>query len=140
MAVGLGAFFIIGIRGIQSNLLRDFALEAGPDTPDLFLIDIQADQVAALQRFLAERAGHEPRVLPVLRARITQVRGKAVTLDTVEDVRGRGSLAREYRDMPAAARGNERVVAGRFWDPSPADRPRISIEESIRERFGNRRG
>ena len=55
MAVGLGAFFIIGIRGIQSNLLRDFALEAGPDTPDLFLIDIQADQVAALQRFLAER-------------------------------------------------------------------------------------
>jgi putative ABC transport system permease protein len=137
MAVGLGAFFIIGIRGIQSNLLRDFALEAGPNTPDLFLIDIQADQVADLQRFLAERTGHQPRVLPVLRARITQVRGKAVTLDTVEDVRGRGSLAREYTvTYRPRLEGNERVVAGRFWDPSPAHRPEISIEESIRERFG----
>jgi putative ABC transport system permease protein len=137
MAVGLGAFFMIGIRGVQSNLLREFALEAGPNTPDLFLIDIQADQVAGIQRFLTERTGHQPRVLPVLRARITQVRGKAVTLDTVEDVRGRGSLAREYTvTYRPRLEGNERVVAGRFWDPSPADRPEISIEESIRERFG----
>jgi putative ABC transport system permease protein len=137
MAVGLGAFFIIGIRGIQSNLLRDFALEAGPTTPDLFLIDIQADQVAGLQRFLEERTGHRPRVLPVLRARVTQVRGKAVTLDSVEDVRGRGSLAREYTvTYRSRLEANERVVAGRFWGPSPADRPEISIEASLRERFG----
>ena len=114
MAVGLGAFFIIGIRGVQSNLLREFALEAGPNTPDLFLIDIQADQVADLQQFLAARTGHQPRLLPVLRARITQVRGKAVTLDTVEDVRGRGSLAREYTvTYRPRLEGNERVIAGR---------------------------
>jgi putative ABC transport system permease protein len=60
-----------------------------------------------------------------------------VTLDTVEDVRGRGSLAREYTvTYRPRLEGNERVVAGRFWDPSPANRPEISIEESIRERFG----
>ena len=78
-------------------------------------------------------------VLPVLRARITQVRGKAVTLDTVEDVRGRGSLAREYRDMPGRGSGNERVVAGRFWDPSPAARRDLHRGEhpgALRDRRG----
>jgi putative ABC transport system permease protein len=136
MAVGLGAFFIIGIRGVQTNLLRDFALEAGPDTPDLFLIDIQADQVPGLQQFLTERTGHAPRVLPVLRARVTQVRGKEVTLNTVEDVRGRGWLAREYTvTYRASLEANERVVAGRFWAPTPSEQPEISIEEGIRKEF-----
>jgi putative ABC transport system permease protein len=136
LAVGLGAFFIVGIRGVQTNLLRDFALEVGDQTPDLFLIDIQGDQVAGLQQFVRDRTGRVPRVLPVLRARITQVRGKEVTLETVEDVRGRGSLAREYTvTYRPRLEPNERVVAGRFWDGTPSTRPEISIEEGIRERF-----
>jgi putative ABC transport system permease protein len=136
LAVGLGAFFIVGIRGVQANLLREFAIDVGNGTPDLFLIDIQGDQVAGLQQFLAERTGRVPRVIPVLRARITQVRGKAVTLENLEDVRGRGSLAREYtvtyRPMLEA---NERIIAGRFWDRTASNQPEISIEEGIRERF-----
>jgi putative ABC transport system permease protein len=136
LAVGLGAFFIMGIRGVQTNLLREISLEVGEDTPDMFLIDVQADQVPALERFLAERTGHAPRVIPVLRARITQVRGKDVKLDTIDDVRGRGSLAREYTvTYRPRLEANERVVEGRFWEPSPASRPEVSIEEGIRERF-----
>jgi putative ABC transport system permease protein len=136
LAVGLGAFFIIGIRGVQSNLLRDFALDVGAQTPDLFLIDIQADQVTGLGQFLRERTGHTPRVIPVLRARITQVRGKDVTLENLEEVRGRGSLAREYTvTYRPTIEANERVVAGRFWDGTPSSRPEISIEQGIRERF-----
>ena len=48
LAVGLGRFFIIGIRGVQANLLREFAIDVGNETPDMFLIDIQRDQVAGL--------------------------------------------------------------------------------------------
>jgi putative ABC transport system permease protein len=54
----------------------------------------------------------------------------------VEDVRGRGSLGREYtityRDT---LQENERLVAGRFWDATPSAEPEVSIEESIQERF-----
>ena len=93
--------------------------EPGPRT--LFLIDIQADQVAGLGQFLRERTGHAPRVIPVLRARITQVRGKDVTLENLEEVRGRGSLAREYTvTYRPSIEANERVVAGRFWDATPS--------------------
>ena len=75
-------------------------------------------------------------MLPVLRARVTQVRGKAVTLENLEDVRGRGSLAREYTvTYRPGLEANERIVAGRFWDGTPSSQPEISIEEGIRERF-----
>jgi putative ABC transport system permease protein len=138
LTVGLGAFFIMGVRGLQVNLLREFAMQIGGDAPDLFLVDIQQDQTAPLRAFLAQRLpGTQPKLLPVLRARVT---GKGVNLDEVEDLKGRGLLSREYTiTYRGGLEPNETLVAGRF--PNPADiarpdaRPEVSIEEGVRERF-----
>jgi len=138
LAVGLGCFFIVGVRAVQSNLLGQFSFDLAADTPDMFLIDIQQDQAAALKTFLGSRAatGSEPRLLPVLRARVTGVRGREVNLDSVEEVRGRGSLAREYTiTYRGGLSPNERVIEGRFWDSSPSAQPEVSVEQSIRDRF-----
>ncbi len=138
LAVGLGCFFIVGVRAVQSNLLSQFSFDLAADMPDMFLIDIQQDQAAGLGAFMGPRvpAGGAPRLLPVLRARVTGVRGREVTLDSVEDVRGRGSLAREYTiTYRGSLAPNERVIDGRFWESSPSARPEVSIEQSIRDRF-----
>ena len=138
LAVGLGCFFIVGVRAIQANLLTQFSLDLAPDAPDMFLVDIQQDQVPALEPFLTRHSadGKPPRLLPVLRARVTAVRGREVEIEGVQAVRQRGSLAREYTVTyrPRLAR-NERVIAGTFWDETPSATPEVSIEESIRERF-----
>jgi putative ABC transport system permease protein len=78
----------------------------------------------------------EPRLLPVLRARVVGVEGREVNLEDYEDVRGRGSLAREYTITyrPALER-NETVVDGTFWDQTASSTGEVSIEESLRERF-----
>ena len=44
LAVGLGTFFILGVRSLQANLLRDFSVQVGEDAPDMFLMDIQPNQ------------------------------------------------------------------------------------------------
>src|SRR5688572_2475917 len=41
LAVGLGAFFILGVRTLQANLLRDFSVQVGNDAPDMFPIAVQ---------------------------------------------------------------------------------------------------
>jgi len=138
LAVGLGCFFIVGVRAMQTNLLREFAIDLSDQAPDMFLIDIQQDQAAGLAAFLTPRIAPAPapRLLPVLRARVTAVRGKEVSLERLEDVRGRGSLAREYTvTYRPALSANERIVAGRFWPDRPSAVPEVSIEESLRERF-----
>lgn len=138
LAVGLGAFFIVGVRSLQGNLLRELALDVRADGPDLFLLDIQPDQEAGVRAFLGEAGGiRDVALIPVLRARVTGVKGRAVRLDSYEDVRGQGALAREYViTYRSALEGNERIVAGRFWPAEPSDRAEVSIEESIRQRFG----
>ena len=135
LAVGLGSFFIIGIHAVQANLLGAFALEIRDDTPDMFLMDIQQDQVDGVSTLLSERVGQVPSFLPVLRARVTGVTGQRTTLESARDVRRRG-VGREftvtYRDQLDE---NERVVAGEFWELGASERAEVSVEESVRDRL-----
>jgi putative ABC transport system permease protein len=139
LAVGLGSFFIIGVRLLQANLLQDLSAELNDSAPDMFLIDIQRDQFAPMKAFLDANLdpGKTAALIPVLRARVTGVRGSEVNLERYEDVRGRGSLAREYvityRNHLEA---NETLRQGAFWTKSePPAPPEVSIEQGIHERF-----
>jgi putative ABC transport system permease protein len=144
LSVGLGSFFVLGVRALQSNLISEFGVGFDRSGADMFLIDIQRDQVGGLQALLRERQdpGAPPaRLVPVLRARVTAVRGREVNLENFGDVRGRGSLSREYvityRDH---LESNERVIAGDFWkalkalppEPAPFE---VSVEQGLHERF-----
>lgn len=139
LAVGLGSFFIIGVRSLQENLIAQFAVNINPESPDMFLLDIQQDQVEAVRAAIAahQPAGAPPpRLLPVLRARVVGVEGREINLESYEDVRGRGSLGREYTiTYRAELERNERVVAGKIWEPTPSDQPEVSIEQFINEQF-----
>ena len=138
LAVGLGTFFIIGVRAVQANLLGVLSLELREDSPDMFLIDIQVDQADGVAEIVASRSGGQrPRLIPVLRARVTGVTGRELNVDGVDEVRRLGSLGREYtvtyRDHLEA---NERVIDGRFWNRARTSEAEVSIEASLRDRFG----
>ena len=138
LAVGLGSFFIIGVRAIQTDLLAGFALELREDLPDMFLIDIQQDQAEGV-RGLLERAavgsrGGTAELIPVLRARVTGVEGDETSIEGRREVR-RAGFGREYTiTYRPRLEDNERVIAGRFWDAEPSSVPEVSIEESLHER------
>ena len=137
LAVGLGAFFIVGVRSLQASLLEELSVQVSEDAPDMFLMDIQRDQVDGVRAFLADPANGagQSRLIPVLRARVTGVSGRETQLESFEDVRARGSLAREYtvtyRDH---LESNETIVDGAFWT-GPSPEAEVSIERGLHERF-----
>jgi putative ABC transport system permease protein len=141
LAVGLGCFFVIGVRALQNNLVSEFLVDFDRTGADLFLVDIQQGQVEGVRAIVTARqdAGMPPpRLVPVLRARVTGIRGREVELEGFGDARGRG-LGREYvityRDH---LEGNETLAAGRFWEqPGGAE---VSVERGILERGGIRLG
>src|SRR5688500_7680725 len=143
LAVGLGAFFILGVRGLQANLLRDFSVQVGPDAPDMFLIDIQSDQRDRIAAFLDEANGAAPppKVMPTLRARVVGVQGRDVELESYQQVRGRG-LGREYTvTYRPSLEANEELLEGEWWDDTPiTGEAEVSIEEGIGAREFSREG
>jgi putative ABC transport system permease protein len=138
LAVGLGTFFILGVRTLQANLLRDFAVQAGDNAPDMFLIDIQPGQRDRLAAFVdtANGSAPGPKLIPVLRARVVAVRGQEIELDSYQAVRGRGGLSREFTvTYRAQLEANETIVEGRWWDDAPLQgEPEVSVEERFSDR------
>ncbi len=140
LAVGLGTFFIVGVRSLQTSLVADMELQMKSDVPDMFLIEVQPDQAGPLKVFLAQHL-HQPEsqavFIPVLRARVTGVKGRQLNLESAEEVRRRRSLGREYviTYRPRLER-NERVIEGTFWPASPSGDAEVSIEQSLRDRVG----
>ncbi len=140
LSVGLGCFFVLGVRTLQENLVSESVIGVRQGSADLFVIDIQPDQENGVKEILNAR-GITARIVPTLRARVTGVRGRDINLESYADVRGRGSLAREYTVTyrPTLAE-NEEVTLGRFWpEQAPVEtvtEQEVSIEQSIHERFG----
>src|SRR2546427_6971249 len=137
LAVGLAAFFIVGIRSVQAGRLGELSGQVASDGPDMFLLDVQKAQVDGVRAFLGDKS-HGARafqLIPVLRARVVGVSGREMTLEGADEVRQRGvSLGREftltYRDHLEA---NERVIQGAFWS-SAAPEPEVSVEREIAQR------
>lgn len=145
MAVGLGCFFVMGVRSTQVSLIADLTTGISDRSPDFVLIDVQRDQIDSLGEVLEPFVQEAPRITPNMRARVVAVRGDRLQLDSVQAVREYGRLTREYgltfRDHLEA---NEEIVDGQFWEgtgsEAPASVPRIgdvdtevSIELDARE-------
>lgn len=140
LAVGLGAFFIISVRLLQANLLDEFSLNLGANSPDMYLIDIQPKQREAVADTIAQETGVKPELIPTLRARIAEINGKVVNLDSNDKNQNRGQgqnqgmLARDYTlTYRNYLDPQEKIVAGQFWDKSPSPQAEISIEELVRD-------
>ena len=137
LAVGLGAFFIVGVRSLQASLLSEFSLQVAADAPDMFLLDIQKGQADGVRAFLGDPAhgAGEYQLIPVMRARIVGVSGTETNLEGADEVRQKGvSIGREftitYRDHLEA---NERVIQGAFWN-GPSPDAEVSVEKQIAAR------
>lgn len=133
MAVGLGAFVVMAIQSLQTNLLNEIDLSRRTQLPNMFLIDIQSDQKQGVEKLIEQATGVRPELIPTVRARIYAINGREVDLELPEQREQRGRLGREYVvTYRPHLESNETIVGGRFWDAPPSAEPEVSIEEGMR--------
>ncbi len=135
LAVGLGVFFVVAVRLLQINLLDEFNVDLNNTArADLYLVDIQRDQLGGLGAFIKQATGEAPPLIPTIRSRIAQINGREVNPDRVAVNDNRGLLGREYiLTYRPQLDASETIVAGQFWDAGPGGEPEISPEISIEE-------
>jgi putative ABC transport system permease protein len=152
LAVGLGVFFVISVRSLQLNLRSEFGLDLDAIRADIYLVDIQKDQRSGVEEIIAKYTGAKPQIIPTIRARIARINNDEVNVDRAKNNRNggdnnraanenRGLLGREYvLTYRSNLEDSEKIVAGKFWDPTPSAEPEISIEELLHEDLGLKLG
>ncbi|MBK8466352.1 MAG: ABC transporter permease [Chloracidobacterium sp.] len=133
LAVGLGAFVVLSVQAIETNLLREFDLTRNGRLPSLIFVDIQKSQIDDVVKIIAEKLGEKPEVVPTVRGRIAFVNGEAIDYQQREIRQQQGQIGREfaltYRDN---LDDNESVISGDWWTTTkPSDIPEVSVDENM---------
>ena len=122
LAVGLGAFVVLAVQSLQSNLIREFDFSRNQRLPSMFFVDVQKSQIDELKTLVAEKSGEEPEVTPTVRARIAAVNGEAIDYSNSEVRQQQGRIGREFAvTYRQNLDENETVIAGEWWSDSEAD-------------------
>jgi putative ABC transport system permease protein len=140
LAVGLGAFVVLAVQSLQTNLVREFDFTRNQTLPSLFIIDVQKSQIDELRRILEEKTGEAAQTLPTVRARIAYVNGETFDFSNPETRQQRGQIGREFAvTYRPNLDSNETIIAGDWWNETP-DEAQVSVEEEMARRLGVRIG
>lgn len=132
LSTALAVIFCIYL--LERNLDVAFVESYPEDSPNVFFVDIQPDQVAAFDQLISEVSTEEATYFPVVRASLAAVNGEPIDL-VAEDQRPGENLARTfnltYRDQLTE---REQVIAGdSLFQPDWQDGAQVSIADEMLE-------
>jgi putative ABC transport system permease protein len=146
-AISLGVLLVNLISQLEGGLRKELEPSSDSPLPNLFLVDIQEEQLSPLKKHLKEAGFKLNWVSPMIRARLLQVNDQDFEFKSAGDryltreqereaqFRNRG-FNLSYRDGLAPS---EEIVRGRPMDsfnPSSGQPPQISVEKRFAGRFG----
>ena len=136
VAFGLGLMVLLLLSTVRTDLMNTWRQSLPDNAPNQFLINIQPQETEAMAAFLAQRNLAVPRFVPLVRARMTAINGQDVTQMKFEDPQGESWARRDanlsWTDLLQA---DNRIIAGRFWEPAFR-----GSEVSVEEEFGRELG
>jgi putative ABC transport system permease protein len=100
-----------------------------PDAPNRFMINVQENQKQGIDQFLVDAGVGKPDFYPMVRGRLIDINGQAITPNDFQDENARRLVDREFNlsyvdQLPS---GN-RITAGKWIDGSA---PQVSLEAGI---------
>lgn len=137
MAFGAGIMVLLLLFLVRNDLLDDWYAALPEDAPNLFLINIQPDQVSDMRRFLKGLDLRETRIYPMVRGRLVGINDRPVVARNFADGRARRLVTREFNLSWAEhpQKGN-RIVQGHWWDSRDKGSAQFSVEQGLAETLG----
>jgi len=145
VALGLGGTLVSLLAHLEMSLDREFTVGAAT-RPALFLFDIQDEQKANLENFLAERGVNVLSISPMVRGKITEVNGQAFRRRSDEETGG--PRTREQEDesrfrqrmmnlnWAAQTNSSEKIVEGVAFKDARVPEGEFAV--SLEKRFAGR--
>lgn len=134
MAFGFGLSVLMLLSGVRTGLLDTWYASLPADTPNHFMLNIQRHETEGIREVFAERGHEPPRLIPMVRGRLTGISGENLS---ERGRRGQGGWLRREANLTWAdeLHPSNQLVEGRWWTPE-TERAEISVEEDIARGLG----
>jgi putative ABC transport system permease protein len=136
VALGIALMALLLVTVVRQDLLATWQNKLPPTTPNQFLIGILPDQIAPLQAFFAARGVPALTPQPMVRARLTGLRGTEVNAESFEDPETRRWINREFNLSWTAAFGDDNeFIEGKPWGDEARGQPWLAVDDYAVERL-----
>ena len=136
VGIGLGVMVMLLLTLIRTDLLDAWRDRLPAGTPNYFLINIQPDEVTAMQNFIRDNAGMTPEFFPMIRGRLTAINGREVDPDAYADPRAQRLASRDFNlSIAKTMQADNKLSAGHWWTADKNQRL-FSVEDGIAETLG----
>lgn len=137
VAIGLGVFFLVGVNGVERTIRRALDQRQYDDLPDMYLLDVQTDQIDGVTELLRNETGSDPILVGTVRARVAEIDGVPFEPEQLADPRDRGRLGREFTVATRSELDTsvEFVASGEWWPAVASLDPEVSVEEGLANDF-----
>jgi putative ABC transport system permease protein len=113
---------------VRNDLLNDWRRSLPADTPNFFFINIPSDEHENFSKFLGERGAERTRALPMVRARMTHINGKAIDDMQFQSPRGKEFATRDQNITWAEQLGHDNEITdGHWFTPEEYGKPLVSV-------------
>jgi putative ABC transport system permease protein len=137
VAFGLGLMVLLLLAVVRNDLMQEWRASLPVNAPNHFMINIRPEQTAAVRAFFVERSMPAPQLVPMVRARLTQINGIPVTQLKIATDRGRDFIEREANlTWAQQLQLDNKLVAGQWWREGDAGGPRVSVENELAQALG----
>jgi putative ABC transport system permease protein len=139
-ALGLGLMVVMLLTLVRTDLLDRWQRSLPLDAPNRFIINVQPEQMPAVQALLEREGVASPMLYPMIRGRLVEVNGGPVSGADYADRgdRARRLAEREFNLSTSATyrASDNRIVAGAWWPERGPPRSELSVEQGIAEALG----
>jgi putative ABC transport system permease protein len=137
LAIGLMCLLLIAIT--RNDLVAGWRKSTPPDAPNEFIIDIQADQKAAVEKYLVAQGMDDAVLEPMVKGRLISINGKPVNPDSYKNDDAKRLVDREFNlSYRTTLPDDNRIVGGTWYGDTT--KPQISIEEGLAKLIGVKTG
>jgi len=142
VALGIGVTAVLLLTLVRSDLFAAWAASLPQNTPNHFLINIQPNQVGALEKFLNARGVEPTRMAPIVRARLLSINGQIIDPEKFTDGFARRITRRDANlSWADVLPDGNKLASGQWWNAQTADAV-LSVErryaEALRLRIGDK--
>ncbi len=135
-ALGLALLALLLVSVVRDDLLRSWQQRLPGDTPNQFLVNIQQEQIEALQAFFAAQ-GHPPLTLwPMARGRLVGLNGKEVSAESFDDPETQRWINRDFNlSWTDTLSPDNKITEGRWWGRDSHGKAELSADQYAIERL-----
>lgn len=141
LGFSLGLLALILLAIVRGDLLQSWQSSLPADAPNRFIINIQPEQVDAVQQFFSKAGLAQVEVFPMVRGRLVEINQQPLNPEKFEDDRVRRLAEREFNlSWAAEMQQDNELLAGHWWQANDHGKPWISLEQGIAKDMGIKLG